>query len=155
MKAGATAGGFICICGDTFFNQRVEIEQATGIARELRSTLDLASMPLPKTSFGAGSYPVDNFVGAQDGIHYINYGASIIAGSKLIGDDDAYMIPVGVSDWIVKAYAPAMTETYVNTDALEMYSWTFTDEFQGTTQYFESNVLYANVRPQFIRNLTK
>jgi len=153
MRAGMTATGYMCICGDTFFNQRYELEGDLGIVRELRSSLDPASMPIPSSAMDGTAYMYDNFVGAKDGILYINYGASIIGGTKLIADTDSYLMPLGSGGWLGKAYAPAITQTYVNTPGLPMYSWTTSDEFNGITTVYESNFLLFNKRPELIRAL--
>ena len=154
MRAGQTSSRFMCICGDTYFNQRYEIENPAGLAREIRNTLDPASMPIPYKKFSGDPFAYMNFTGAKDAIMYVNYGATILAGQKIIGDRDAYLFPIGMSDWLFKVFAPARTMTYANTTALDMYAWTNSDEWRGTTTFYEKNVLYGNKRPEFIRALT-
>lgn len=153
MMAGLNSAKFVCICGDTFFNDRYSIEAASGLNREIRNALDPASMQIPSSAMDGTSYNYDNFTGARDGILYINYGSSIIAGTKIIADTDAYLLPMGVSEMIVKVYAPATTQTYVNTEGLPMYSWTTSDEWSGITTVYESNFLIMNKFPQLITAL--
>lgn len=143
----------VCICGDTFFDLRYSIEQNTGLARPLKFGLDLASQPVNEDSFGAGTFNYAWFDGT-DGIRYINYGSEIIAGTKLIGDADAYMIPVGASKLFRVGYAPAQTRQYVNTEALTMYAWSTVDDRNGVTTWMESNKLFALINPRAIRHLT-
>lgn len=152
MRAG-DSGRAIILCGDEYFDKRYDIEKQEGLARDLRSSFDFASMALPETSFGDGSWAYDNFT-SHDGILYINYGGGILAGQKLIADADAYLIPVGSQKTCKVAYAPAQTRSYVNTVANEMYAWTFADERQGVTVYTESNYLTALTNPRAIRHLT-
>lgn len=154
MTAGQNATSFICICGDTFFNKRAKIEMQLSFFRELRSNLDLASMPIPRMPGSATVFPYANFTGSFDGITYINYGAAIVGGTKLVSDADAYLIAGGVNDWLERAYAPCKTMTYVNTVAQEMYGGTNTDERQGITTYWESNNILVNRRPKFVTHLT-
>lgn len=141
----------IVICGDTFFNERYEIEVQESLARDLKSVFDFASEAIPTTSDGKFSY--DNFT-SHDGLTYINYGAEIIAGTKLIEDIAAYMIPIGANTLLRRVYAPARTRQYVNTQALGMYGWSSVDDRQGVTAWTESNVLYANLNPKSITHLT-
>ena len=151
-KAGLDATKVVCICGDTFFNARYELEKQETIARELRSSLDLVSMPVPTVSDGEFLY--DNFE-SHDGILYINYGATIIGGTKLMPDDDARMFPVIQGDSLIKlGFAPAHHRDYVNTEALTMYSWQYVDDFQGVTAFYERNMLEVLQRPKLIVHLT-
>lgn len=146
-----TSSGTVAICGKNFFNSRLEIEKQAGLARDMRSTLDMQSMGVPTDSFGTGSFKYQNF-DSIDGIHYIKYAASI-EGSKLIGDNDAYLIPVG-TDMMRKVLAPAQTRTYANSVAQELYGWSKEDERTGVTLAQESNVLFTLPRPKLIRALT-
>lgn len=150
-RANDSSSKIICICGDTFFQSRYEIEKQEGVQRDLRSTLDLVSMAIPTIS--DGNFLYDNFE-SHDGITYINYGSEIIAGTKLIGDDDAYLIPLGASNLIRVAYAPAQTRTYVNTQAQQSYAWSHVDERQGITIMQESNKLFSLISPKSITHLT-
>lgn len=150
-KAGVTAARIVCICGDDFFSKRYDIEVDAGLSRELRKTIDLASQA-PSTVTVNG-FDHDMFE-SHDGITYINYGSEILAGTKLIADEDAYLFPMNVSDMIKVFYAPAQTMSWVNKTALKKYTWRKQDEFDGLTVAQESNSLYANVRPQLIKPLT-
>lgn len=151
-RANDSASQQIVICGSNFFDKRYEVEKQEGLARDLRSTFDFASQALPETAYD-GQYRYDNF-NSHDGLTYIHYGSEIIAGTKLIGDDNAYMIPVGSMNTLKVAYAPAQTRTYVNSEAMEAYGWTQTDERQGVTTYTESNFLTALTNPRAITHMT-
>jgi hypothetical protein len=150
-RAQDSATAFVCICGDNFYDQRYEIQKKEGLARPIIQNTDLASAAVGTINIGGLDY--DTFK-SEDGITYINYGSSIISGTKLIGDDLGYLIPVGASKIIRKAFAPSQTRTYANTEALSLYTWSFADEFQGLTQMQESNSLYALINPQLITHLT-
>lgn len=151
-KSGDTVTQYVCICGDTFFNQRRLIEENTGLARPLQFGIDLASVPLPTSTFGSGSYPYDYF-DSMDGIRYINYGATIVTGSKLIADTAGYLVPMGAKNLVRMVYAPANTREYVNSQAQELYAWTKIDDRKGVTTFYEKNCLYMSVNPRLIRNL--
>lgn len=150
---GDDATGIVVVCGDTFFEQRLDIERKETLGRPLKSTIDLASMEVDTSDWGSSTFRYDWFKGDQDGLIYINYGAEIISGTKLVADTDAYMVPVGVSNFMGIAYAPAQTRTYVNTEALKRYTWTNTNEFQGINMFMEENKLFFNKKPDLIRNL--
>jgi len=150
-RGGESATAQVVICGDNFFNKRYAIEIQESLARPIRAELDLASMAIPTISDGNFAY--DNFK-SHDGFLYINYGAEIIAGTNLIGDDDAYIVPVGMVNGLGKKYAPAQTQDYVNTQALSMYSEYWEDNRTGVTVAQESNCLFFNGNPRAITHLT-
>ena len=150
---GNSANGVVVICGDTFFEQRLDIERNESLGRPLKSTIDLASMQVDTSDWGSSTFRYDWFKGDQDGLIYINYGAEIISGTKLVADTAAYMVPVGVSNFMGIAYAPAQTRTYANTEALKRYSWTKTDEFSGINILMEENKLFVCKMPDLIRHL--
>jgi hypothetical protein len=144
----------VVLCGQTFFAERLEIEKQEGLARDFRGPLDLATMEVPRSSFGSGSglfrYQwFDSF----DGLRYILYSANIL-GAKMIADEDAYLLPIGAENFLRRAYAPAQTRTYVNTPAQARYAWSKESERNGVTMNQESNVLYLDINPQLIRALT-
>jgi len=150
---GDSATAIVVICGDTFFEQRLDIERNESLGRPLKSSIDLASMEVDTSDWGSSTFRYDWFKGDQDGLIYINYGAEIISGTKLIADVDGWMLPVGVPNFMGKGLAPAQTRTYVNTEALARYSWTNTNEFQGISMFMEENKLFFNKKPDLIKNL--
>jgi hypothetical protein len=150
-RAQDSASAFVCICGDNFYDQRYEIQKKEGLARPVIQNTDLASAAVGTINVGGFDY--DTFK-SEDGIQYINYGSEIISGTKLIGDDLAFLLPVGANKIVRKAFAPSQTRTYANTEALSMYTWSFADEFSGLTQMQESNALFALINPQLITHLT-
>lgn len=153
-KYSDSASSIVCICGDNFFDDRYEIQKNEGLARPIKFGLDLASQPIQEGDFGTGTFNYAYF-DSQDGIRYINYGSEIIAGEKLIDDDEAILMPMGASNLLRMVYAPARTRTYVNTEALEMYSWTSTSERQGVTVWQESNVLFSLINPLAVKKLSR
>lgn len=151
-EAGLTSVGFVMVCGSNYFDARYEIEKQETLARDLRSTVDLASQAVP--TIDANGLRYDNF-SSHDGINYIQYGSSIIGGTKIIGIEDAYLFPVISGDGLVKrGFSPAKTATYANTEGQSMYSWMYEDEFEGVTAFYESNSLSMLPRPELIAHLT-
>jgi hypothetical protein len=152
-KYGDSATAFVVICGDTFFEQRLDIERNESLGRPLKSSIDLASMEVDTSDWGSSTFRYDWFKGDQDGLIYINYGAEIVSGTKLISDTDAYMIPVGVSNFIGIAYAPAVVKPYLGQEALKRYSWMIDDDRQGVTLVTEENKLFFCKKPDLISPL--
>ena len=151
IKAGEVGAEIVCLCSSGFFEKRLAYERMTGVARELRSTYDFISEEVSGTVMPTDGYRVDNFVGAQDGIRYIEYAGSI--GGVGIGTDEAFMFPVQAENFIKRAYAPAQTRSYVNTEAMSVYGWSNVDERKGVSLWEESNVLNALVNPKLIRGV--
>lgn len=150
-RYGISAERIMVPCGRTFFNARLEIEKQVGITRELSSVRDLVSEIVPTMTVGDFNYQMFE---SHDGLIYVKYSANI-TGTKMIADEDAYMVPIGITENLIEVvYAPAVTQSYVNTTALDMYTWTDSDERAGLTVMTESNRLYANRRPKAIKRLT-
>jgi len=149
-RAGVSVSQIVCICGDTFFEGRFDIEQNTSLNRELRSIRDYASQEVDQVTIDGWNY--DAFKGAQDGILYVNYGSEIIAGTNLIADTKAYLMPMS-SDMLLKSYAPARDRDNANREAKVFYAWSNIDNRQGVTVFQESNILYMNRHPELIIHL--
>lgn len=144
----------IVICGKAFFNTRLTIEKQEGLSREVRGVLDMQTMSVPESSFGSGNGKFNyQWFDSFDGLRYIRYSASIL-GTKMIADNDAYMIPTGAQTFMKRVYAPAQTRTYINTTAQKFYAWSKENDRSGVTMSQESNVLMMNVSPQLVRHLT-
>lgn len=152
LSYGLNSSGIVVICGDDYFAAALENEEQSNIARELRVTVDLVSQAAP--TIDHKGYRYDNFYSQKSGVTYINYSASLIGGVKLIGDKDAYLIPImSGAPLVEKVYAPAKVKGYVNKPAQELYSWFVVDDFEGTSAWFEKNLLTVLPRPDLIRDL--
>lgn len=152
-KYGDSATAIVVICGDTFFEQRLDIERNESLGRPLKSEIDLASMEVDTSDWGSSTFRYDWFKGDQDGLIYINYGAEIVSGTKLISETTGWMIPVGVSNFMGRAFAPAVVKPYLGQEAMKRYSWMTDDPRQGITLITEENKLFFNKKPDYIRNL--
>lgn len=149
---GLSSNGVVVICGDNAFDKAMEFEKRINIARDLRSTVDIVSQMIP--TIDAEGYRYDNFDSPTTGVRYIRYGAGYF-GTKLIDTNSMFMIPVITGATLVKeAYAPAKVQGIVNTQALNMYSWFFTDTFVGITGFYEQNKLSMLPRPDLIVAMT-
>lgn len=153
-KAGVSMTMAVILCGKDFYNARLEIEKQEGLARDFAGqTLDLATMEIPRDNFGSGNGKFSyQYFDSHDGFRYIRYSASIL-GSKMIGDDDAYIVPVGAEKMFKRVYAPAQDRENVNTMAKSRYAWTTVKNRTGVHVAQESNVLFTNINPALIRPL--
>lgn len=153
-RSGQSMSGVIALCGDSYFNDRRTVEENANLSRDLKFGTDLASEPILSSSFGSGTFNYQYFQ-ASDGILYINYGATILAGSKMVADDEAHLIPVGTSRLFSAAYAPSQTRTYANTQGQAMYAWSNFDDFAGVTTMYESNKLIMPRNPRLFITLKR
>lgn len=153
-KAMSSANMRVILCGKNFYASRFQIEVQEGLAREVRGPLDLATMEVPRSNFGSGSGQFGyQWFDSHDGFRYIRYSASI-NGANMIGDNDAYAVPVGSDKMFKRVYAPAQDRENVNSMAQRSYAWTRTTSRTGVHVAQESNVLYANINPALIIPLT-
>jgi len=144
LQEGQSVSGFVAICGRTFFKRLTDHPKWT-----------------QRMTDGAGLNGQDPFIKRfenykeqyrmvrfADDIVYIEY-AGVIGGTPLIADNECYIIPVGTS-LFRKVYAPAETNTYVNTLAQKEYLWRFDSEFDGTKLFSESNHGLFMVNPALV-----
>lgn len=142
---GQTVGGYVALCGRNFFKWRISH------VKEEQAMVDRAGLmgqdPLIKR--------LENFAQqyrmyrGSDDILYINYDAKV-GGTPLIADDVCYIMPVNTAGIFARRYAPAETETYVNTIAQPEYAWRSDNEFSGTHLMFESNFGNYLINPNSI-----
>lgn len=142
---GQTVGGYIALCGRTFFQRRIshiKEEQAmvdrTGIAGQDPLIQRLKDFALQYRMYRG-----------SDDILYIQYDAKI-GGTPLIPDGECYILPANTAGIFAERFAPAQTETYVNTVAQAEYAWRADNEFSGTQLMYESNVGHYLVNPNSI-----
>lgn len=142
---GQTVGGYVALCGRNFFKRRIshiKEEQAmvdrTGIAGQDPLIQRLGNF--------AKQYRM--YRGSDD-ILYVMYDARI-GGQALIPDNECYILPANTAGIFAERFAPAETETYVNTIAQPEYVWRSDNEFSGTTLMFESNVGHYLTNPNSI-----
>lgn len=153
-RAGESMTTAVVLCGKNFFAKRLEIEKMEGLARDIRGNLDLASMAVPRGNFGAGNGVFTNqWFDSHDGFRYIKYSASIL-GTKIIGDEDAYVIPVGTENLFKFVYAPAQDRENVNTSAQKLYTWSRVSNRNGIYVAQETNVLPMTINPKLIQHWT-
>lgn len=154
QSTGDTSQGMaLMVCGNTFFNQRLALEAQSDLARPLNNSLDLQSQPIPMDNYGQGVFPYLWF-DSMDGHRYINYGAGILSGEKLVADNMGFQIPLGTMNMIGRVFAPAQDIDYVNTAAQESYAWNYTDRRNGVTVIQETNKLVYSRNPKLITHFT-
>ena len=133
---GQNIGGFICLCGRDFFNQRIKHP------REEQAMVDrsgiLGQDPLIQRLSNFTNGKLYRMYRGADDILYVEYTARV-GGTPLIALDEAYIMPIDASGMFTRAYAPAETMQYANTTAQSQYAWSFRDEFSGVKLFWESN----------------
>lgn len=151
-KNGVSYNVPVFLCGSSYFDKRYGLEVDEGIAREFRGPLDLASMAIPRDSFGVenGIFRRRYFESERTGAVFIRVSESILAGTPLIPTDKAFLVPVGASELFARAFAPKTDMKYVNTTALERYVSYEEHNDRGITVQEEQNVLYLNRKPACI-----
>lgn len=150
-KYGLSASGYVCVAGSNFFEAAFEAEARRDFTREIRGSLDLATMGVP--TFDGNGFRHQNFDSGEADVMFIKYSAKLI-GAAMIDTDSAYLIPILSGQSMVKeVYAPAVTMSTVNQMAREMYSWFYEDEFEGVTGFYEQNKLSMLPRPDLITEL--
>lgn len=156
-KTGNSFNGTIVLAGRNWFNARLDIEKQADLARafvNVSGILDLQTSAVKTMTDSNAKFRYQNFESAIDGILYVRYDASILGGGAMIGANDAYMLPLGAENMFREIFAPAETRSYVNTEALTMYTFSNENERSGVNIAQESNSLIANVAPTLIRALT-
>ena len=102
-----------------------------------------------------GEFANVRFLDGSDGVRYIKYTASILTGQKLIADDKAYLLPLGVENMFYMAFAPTDNDfTLCTQEARTMYMWSEQTR-HGYHFEMESNCLYGNKLPHLIAHFDK
>ncbi len=153
QKAGVTMGMPVALCGKNYFNDRYEIEAQRSLGRDLKMGTDLASDIAPRSDFDEKDMLFEyQYFDSQDGFRYIKYNPTFAGydSGPLIGEEDVYFVPMGAEVMFKRIFAPAQTETFIDTGAQEKYRWTNFNDRTGTFGAEECNVLYFNPNPQLI-----
>lgn len=150
-KYGRSITGWVMVCGKNYFNGVRALEEQENLAREIRG-IDLIQEGTPVLS--DGEFSNLRFLDGSDGVRYIKYTGSILSGQKLIADDAAYLIPLGVESMIYMAYAPTDRDFELCTqEARPFYMWSEQNR-HGYHFEMESNCLYGNKLPQLISHFS-
>ena len=149
-KRMKSASGYIFVCGKNLFTAIYGLEANVDSPRELRTPEDFQSEGMPVIS--AGDFSNFRAFSHSSGAMIVKYTANIL-GTKLIGDDDGYLIPVGVENMFSIELAPAQTRDDAGKDAQALYMWTEADR-RGIHFEFETNRLFMNRSPEAITAFT-
>ena len=145
---GRIITGFTAVCGRNYFNKYRQLEANDNLAREIRG-VDLAQEGTPVLA--GGDFPSRRFLEGQSGVNYVRASGTI--GSKLIGDNDMYLVP-SMNDNAYIAFAPTDRDRDLyNQEARTMYMWTKEDR-HGLHVEMESNRLFGMKLPQVVTHFT-
>lgn len=150
-KEGLNPQRWVKLCGSTYFDEVRKKEELVSLGREIRG-LDLAQLGTP--TFRDREYANIRTFEGSDGITYIKYNVAMY-GSKLVGANDAYLLPLGVEEMFSMQFAPKVTLANMDEAAIALYSAAKVAEDQSSVEYaFQTNRLYFNAYPQLIRKFT-
>jgi hypothetical protein len=145
---GIMTSGYVALCGKGFFDALVThpiVEAAYNRWLDGQFLRELQRGQDPVSSSG---FP-------YAGVAWREYRGSV-SGQSFIGDDDAYLIPMGVNDMFLTRYSPADYMETVNTIGLPYYARQKLMDFnKGVEIESQSNPINFNCRPDAVVKLTK
>lgn len=145
---GIMTTGYVALCGKGFFDALV-----THPIVEAAYNRWLDGAYLRDVQRGADSVASSGF--SYAGVAWREYRGSV-SGQSFIGDDDAYLVPMGVRDMFQTRYSPADYIETVNTVGLPYYARQQPMDFnKGVEIESQSNVINFNSRPNAVIKLTK
>lgn len=141
-ELGAQAvGGYTAYCGDEFFDAFIDHPK---VIKAYERWLEGEMLR---------NDPRAGFVFA--GVRWVNYRGKVGA-NKFVGDDDAYLVPVGVPELCLTKYAPADYVETVNTNGLPYYAKQEPLSMnKGVDLEAQSNPICLVTRPTSIIKLTR
>lgn len=145
LNDGERVEGFMMLCGATFW-QNLTNHPMWIQAMVNRTGLEGQDPLIKRFENFRAQYQMVKFA---DEIVYVEAGG-FIGGAALIPANEAYLIPIGVN-LFTEYFAPAETETYINTVAEEAYMWESSNEFDGTKLFSESNRILVPHNPLLIQ----
>lgn len=145
---GIMSTGYLAICGQGFFDALVTHPIVEGAYNRW---LDGAF--LRDTQRNGDSVSSMGF--SYAGVAWREYRGSV-SGQSFIGDDDAYLVPMGVRDMFQTRFSPADYMETVNTTGLPYYARQELMKFsKGVELESQSNPINFNARPDAVIKLTK
>lgn len=138
--------GFVALCGTAFFDALVGHPT---VEKSYDRWMDGAFLRESQRSQKSGS-PGFQFVGTE----WREYKGSV-SGQTFVGDNDAYLIPMGVADLFITHFAPADYQETVNTVGLPYYAKKQMMDFDRGVEFEgQSNPISICTRPRTIIKLT-
>jgi hypothetical protein len=145
---GIMTRGYVALCGKGFFDAF-----CTHPIVEAAYNRWLDGAFLRDLQRGEDSVASPGF--AYAGVAWREYRGSV-SGQSFIGDDDAYLVPIGVRDMFQTRYSPADYMETVNTVGLPYYAKQERMPFdRGVEIESQSNPINFNSRPDAVIKLTK
>ena len=147
-KEGLNPQRWVKLCGATYFDEVRKKEELVSLGRDIRG-LDLAQLGTP--TFRDREYANIRTFEGSDGITYIKYNVAMY-GNKLVGANEAYLLPLGVEEMFSMQFAPKVTLANMDEAAIALYSAAKVAQDESSVEYaFQTNRLYFNAYPQLIR----
>lgn len=155
-RRGLRSRGYVNICGKAMFNKLVGVETDLGTDYDIRPTLNLKVEAIPSMMMGEHRYR--NFTASQTGVTHIQYQASMVGGTggggtPMIGNNDCYLIPVGVENMFTIELAPDVTLDNAGELAQPMYMY-YEENRHELRVASSTNRLFMNRVPNAIKAFT-
>lgn len=136
---GASSYQVVALCGYKFFDGLL----ANPSFREAYQSYLNGAQPLRDRMGGDSNIRQMTF----GNVVYVDVSSQKLGGASLLGDDDAWMIPVGIPNMFRAFYAPGDLISEVNKPGREMYMIEKTD-YRSVKMETETSMIVVNTRPE-------
>lgn len=145
---GIMTRGYLAICGKDFFDALVTHPVVEAAYNRWLDGAFLRDVQRGQDSVASAGFP-------YAGVAWREYSGEV-SGQKFVGDDDAYLVPMGVQDMFQTRYSPADYMETVNTVGLPYYAKQERMDFdKGVEIETQSNPINFNSRPDAVIKLAK
>ena len=145
---GIMTTGYTALCGKGFFDALVSHPAVEAAYNRWLDGAFLRDLQRGADSAASSGFPFA-------GVAWREYRGSV-SGQSFIGDDDAYLIPMGVRDMFQTRFSPADYMETVNTVGIPYYAKQERMKFdRGVEIESQSNPINFNSRPDAVVKLTK
>lgn len=155
LLTGDIVNDIVVLCSPEFFQKLVSHSKVESAYQFYMNTNQVAGVQVLRDRLGSGLYRTF----AHQGLTFVEYRGVFTkpdgTTEALIGANDAYAIPMDVSDLFEAYNGPADHLDFVNTLGESMYAWEYTDPRGfGHDIFAEFNTLHLNRRPAAVVKCT-
>ena len=155
ILSGDIVNDIVVMCSPEFFQKLVSHAKVESAYQFYMNTNQVAGVQVLRDRLGSGLYRTF----AHQGLTFIEYRGSYMkpdgTTEALIGANDAYAVPMDVSEMFEVYNGPADHLDFVNTIGESIYAWEYTDPRGfGHDIFVEFNSLHLNRRPQAVVKVT-
>lgn len=155
ILTGDIVNDIVVLCSPEFFQKLVSHSKVESAYQFYMNTNQVAGVQVLRDRLGSGLYRTF----AHQGLTFVEYRGAFTKPDgnveKLIGANDAYALPMDVSDMFEAYNGPADHLDFVNTIGESLYAWEYTDPRGfGHDMFAEFNTLHLNRRPAAVVRCT-